>query len=415
MPVLAMATALWGCEVRSVVPDGPNEVIHPRDEARLSSQANAPTTDVSAASSPQGMSPLVSRLSSFDGPTTRGLADSRDGPAGFVFGTLVDAAADESGALLLLDGDYVLVRSLSASLDSVQIIGRAGEGPGEFVQPISLLSVAADRFAVFDRANHRLQSFEGSGGTFVPSGQSTVQKLAELRDACSLNGSYFIKGMQMMIAGDAAESNELRGVDLTEVTPGGYSIHKINGEGEVVRSFSRPYLEGLPNNGPHNIDLAAHVNEGPIECGNDRIFAAYTLLGEVHALSSDGDLAWIVRFTDYDFPGYIYRWLDSGGPLPGSGSLDVDAEAGNYAIDTISHITLLSPDILAVSIDRRIVGSRLDDYPVSHSYRTYLINPMDGSSLGAFVAEHEVIGGGNGTAVLYRPEPFPEIGVVSVK
>lgn len=90
----------------------------------------------------------------------------------------------------------------------------------------------------------------------------------------------------------------------------------------------------------------------------------------MHALNDGGDLRWIVRLTDESYP------------------------------DILEH-----PD--------GRFGERRGEH--TDTYRTYLIEAEAGRGVGAFQADHQVIGGGGDRAVLYRENPFPRVAAVEIR
>jgi hypothetical protein len=48
-------------------------------------------------------------------------------------------------------------------------------------------------------------------------------------------------------------------------------------------------------------------------------------------------------------------------------------------------------------------------------FRTYFVDANTGTGLGGIRAKHQVIGGGQSRAILYRDDPFPQVAVVALR
>ncbi|TVP46326.1 MAG: hypothetical protein EA350_07380 [Gemmatimonadales bacterium] len=114
---------------------------------------------------------------------------------------------------------------------------------------------------------------------------------------------------------------------------------------------------------------------------------------------ADGTLAWIARFPDLAIP----RFLASESTIRADRS-------GAAALEHLSHLSHIAPELLAVQVTSRRMEREPGGSPLA--YRTYLLNARTGEQAGAFAADHLVIGGGSGLAVLYRPAPFPQVSLV---
>jgi hypothetical protein len=410
---LLLISLLAGCEPAAIAARGPQEAVHPVREQRLSSATDAPVIDI-AFTPGATLPPALAPLATFDESAAIGLFDASEGSEAFVFGSLIDARVDAAGSVLLLDEDHTVVRVLSRSLDSILVVGGSGEGPGEFRRPTSLLLGSPDEFAVLDEGRRQLQSFRRVGGRYEPSERRSVPRLLDLSGGCYVAGSLYVKGLQVMVGNEAVTYAERQTFDRAEWRPVPENIHEQDAAGNVIRSFSVPYTNTLPHIGPLMMHLASSLNAGSMDCNGRLLWIGYIFLGEIHAMNSEGELAWIARIEDYEFPQYIYRWSAAGEPLEGWGRMTFDPEPGNYSIEILTHVSLLTPELLAVGLQRQTVGAVEDDYPQTFTYRTYLLHPETGEFLGAFVADHQVIGGGNGRAVLYRPQPYPQIVVVDL-
>ncbi len=178
-------------------------------------------------------------------------------------------------------------------------------------------------------------------------------------------------------------------------------IHELDSEGELVRSFSVPYRFG------NDVDVGLLFSEGRIECSEangGRIWAAYSALGEIHALSPRGELQWIARLDDVSYPDVIQ--------VPGA-SIGSDPTQTDL-VETIIGINLIDPSVLVVQVQSTVRVSV--DPPVrERAFRTYLLDPWTGGFLAGFEADYSVLGGGYGKAVLYREDPYPAVSIRPVR
>lgn len=109
--------------------------------------AEAGMTDVEAV--PQLQTTEVQRIGSAQSPDTG-------------FSRIAGIAVDREGQIYALDGQDLRIRVFNPSGALVRMIGREGQGPGEFESP-PLFGVVGDTIWAYDRENYRLTLF-GLGG-----------------------------------------------------------------------------------------------------------------------------------------------------------------------------------------------------------------------------------------------------------
>lgn len=393
--------------------DGGEHVeVHPMEELRLSSHADVPVVEVMHESGPT-LVPGLAPLATFDDASAVGLLGDQAAPDDLMFGSLADATFDESGNVFLLDEGYHVVRVLDPSLRSIQIFGGEGEGPGELRRPESLAWMPQGELAVLD-GSQRLELFRIGGDGWEWSGRRFRLGIPRPLAACETRGTLFVRGPSLSVDGTAVTGETMGDFDFNAMRVGtnGF-VHEVDAEGNVARSFSTPYdLAAMEFEDPN---LGIYVaDRGGLACDAGRVWVGYGILGEVHAFGPDGQLEWITRITDLDFPGYRFRWSRSGGRLPRSGGLDVDAVAGGWAVELLDRVMLLTPTLLAAQVWRREVGTAEEEYRETITYRTHLLDARTGESLGWFSADHRILGGRDGRVVQYRELPYPRIAVVNV-
>ena len=405
--VLFFASAVIAVACQSEPPSGPREVVHPLPELLLSYQSHITVSQLNSLGSPPTTG-NVDRLALFDTANAMGTLGLWDSPDDSLFGHLTDALIDARGNVLLLDAHYGHVRVFSPQLKPIQILGSLGDGPGEFVGPETLLWMSRNELGVFDPKATRIETFRRMETRYEHSGSVRLVSLPVTYDACGAMGRLFAQGVRLSVGGQDLSRTRLRqvGRDQVDVVMSGF-LHEFDRSGMIRGSYSVPYQ------GMEDLTLANYYTEyGGVACDEGRVWVAYGALGEIHALTDNGDLLWIARIQDLEAPGHIFRYGTDGRPTRGSGALNVDMLAGNYSVEWIDRITLLSRDLLAVDVLVRTIGDPSDNYPAAHGHRTYLLDAVDGSQVGSFSADHWILGGGRGKAILYRETPFPQVDLV---
>lgn len=101
--------------------------------------------------------------------------DEEFGPLGHI----IDAVADREGYSYLLDESLVVVKKFDAQGNFIQDIGRLGEGPGEFNNPVCLNIFPDDNLGVFQFFPSRIVMLDKEG---VPQGQFDSPETDYLRN-----------------------------------------------------------------------------------------------------------------------------------------------------------------------------------------------------------------------------------------
>lgn len=104
------------------------------------------------------------------------------------FGGIGDGAIFTDGSALVSDALKLRLVLLGPSAENVEVIGRAGEGPGEFRELLSLYAGFGDRVYVLDNALFRLTSFDRvDGGLQLV---KTARVSGNSSTACDWRGEY---------------------------------------------------------------------------------------------------------------------------------------------------------------------------------------------------------------------------------
>jgi hypothetical protein len=386
--VLALAACTPDTDARAPATADAGETLHPDASAYASAQATVPVHEVRLDGGTAGDASraALGALEAFEGGVVIGVDE---GPEELTLGEIADAVALAGGSVALLDPSFSRVRVFSAKGEPAGFFGEPGEGPGGLEWPTGLSTDGGSRVVVADMGGRRLEGFELSGDGATPVSRTVVEPVnTETLDACVLGGRTYVTGF-------LAERNE-RGA-ATGVTSAAL-VHEIDSTGARVHSFPEPY-SALRNPLVAETLGMARLACGETGDGSGTVWAAYALLGEVHAFDADGSLAWIARFPDLATP----RFLAS--------ETTIRAERSDQsALEHVSHVSQIAPDLLAVQVTSRGMDRAAGGPPIA--YRTYLLDARTGEQVAAFEAEHLVIGGGSGLAVLYRPGPFPQVSLV---
>jgi hypothetical protein len=363
------------------------ETLHPEASAYASAQAGVPVHEVRIEGGAAGDAPrALGSLEDFEGGVVIG---AEEGPGELTLGEITAAVSLAGGSVALLDPSFSRVRVFSAQGEPEGFFGEPGEGPGGLEWPTGLSTDELTRVLVADLGGRRLEVFElrPDGGT--PVSRTLMQPVnAETLDVCVFGGRTYVTGF-------LAERNE-RGA-ATGVTSAAL-VHEIDDAGAPIHSFPEPY-KGLQNPLVAETLGMARLACGETSGGTAMVWAAYSLLGEVHAFDPDGSLAWIARFPDLATPSFL------------ASETTIRAERSDQsALEHLSHVSQIAPDLLAGQVASRRRDRAAGGPPIA--YRTYLLNAQNGELVGAFEADHLVIGGGPGLAVLYRPAPFPQVSLV---
>lgn len=193
-----------------------------------------------------------------------------DEPLALQFGSIAGAARGPSGAVFVLDAQASELRvftggadAAKSAVDTFQVLGGAGLGPGEFQSPRALALGANGTVAVFESMG-RVHLFTNRAG--VVEHDDTIQIPIDVADACILGSELVIAGRDLERAG---------------------SIHVFTLGGEWLRSFGHFY-----DTDNHRVSAVLHRSRVACLEASRQIVAAPVFLPELRKYDARGRLLW---------------------------------------------------------------------------------------------------------------------------
>lgn len=212
----------------------------------------------------------------FDGLDVFAVAGEEEGAGLDTFGRLAGAVLLPGGFTVALDDRLQRLVLLDSDANPLHGVGRPGQGPGEFVQPVSLLARGDGEVVLLDRGAMRITSYRIVSDTLTVVREIPTPTFA--RDLCFLGDEVFL------LTG--------RGSGIVEV---------LDASGSPVRAFGlAPAFDEIPN--PVLRESAqTTVAGGRIVCDPSfgQVVVVLQHLPVVRAYSPDGDLRWEVELSDY--------------------------------------------------------------------------------------------------------------------
>lgn len=92
-----------------------------------------------------------------------------DGPAEYQLGRVIDATRMPDGRIVVADRSNHEIRVFDATGKFVRTMGRTGDGPGEFRDPLQVTALGGDSLLVWDMSRHR------AGARPLPRGELVVR------------------------------------------------------------------------------------------------------------------------------------------------------------------------------------------------------------------------------------------------
>lgn len=202
-----------------------------------------------------------------------------DGPDEYNFGLITDVGADSLGRMVVIDAQQSEPRAYTAEGEYLGMLGRAGQGPGEFLGPSDVGVSLGGRVAVVDNRNARVSLLR-----------------------LTTNGPVFEQAFRpdRVLGGICWIRNRLFGLSVHGTTEP--LLVEYDTEGRVVQEFGERLqasggLEGIYGDEPPHT-----LNQGHLDCDEESESIAYasTVTGEVRLYSEAGQLQWATSV-----PGWI--------------------------------------------------------------------------------------------------------------
>jgi hypothetical protein len=352
----------------------------------LSSSADAPVRDVYFTDPDPTVASWLSELDVFPESSAIG---SSELPNALVLGKIVDgvvipAKPGHTITIALLDASYGMVRVFTLDGAPHTAFGGLGAGPGEVTSPVALEH--RDGMLVVLDAAMKIERYELIGRQWQHADR--VPLPVDAQSVCITDDGFAVLGLR---SGELSEPGQ---------PVGRRTVHLISErDQETTESFAEPYR--------HESELAVwSMARGKLVCdpGRRLLWVAYSALRELHAYHFGGNLRWIARLKDMNSPDFIE-----------TGGTRIRRDLGSSATaDVISHISLLDDMVLAVQV-ASYSTTRTPSEPRQVDFRTYFVDANTGTGLGGIRAKHQVIGGGQSRAILYRDDPFPQVAVVALR
>ena len=286
-----------------------------------------------------------------------------------LLGNIKAVALLPSGDVVVLDDVKSELRIFGPTGVPKQRLGRAGRGPGEFFNPLSLAVDTEGRLYVSDLA-HTIQVFAPS-----PAGYRylrTIQIEISANAMCFLDTLLVVQGARF-------------GQDTI--------LHVYDRSGRVLRSFGALYRS------PNQL-LNYQFGAGSIACDAQRglvLYAPGGAIGEVRAYRTDGALAWRTAVTGYR----VKRIEDYRGGVRVSGA---------QGVHSVHAFVLLPGRGLLVQVAFRTEEAVRNQIPFT-TLHSFLLDPATGRPLPLGTALPPIFAASGGEAVLAFNDPVPRFEV----
>lgn len=298
-----------------------------------------------------------------------------DGADEYIFGWIAEVEAG-SGGLFVLDSQRSSIRWYGMDGRYRGVLGRGGQGPGEFRRPSDVAVDDAGNVHVLDPGNMRISVFSVS--------DDVVRHLTDQRTPpqsvrlCAAGGRRFL---------------------LT--TTSTHLFVEIDDAGEPIRTFGAPVtpdarlmaeFRGAP--------YGYHMNPGPVYCEGEsrRLLYASLWTGHVRLYDLDGRSLW-----QTDLPGFRRVMMRYS---PGAGTcclMGIDPEIGSY--DQIIAAVLSGSEVV-ISLRVRSRESSLTTY----THKTCSLEASTGRFIACSPSPHIVAHrAALGSEIRYTNHPLPQI------
>lgn len=380
----ALVALVWvaGCDADGSRDASPG-TRHPVESALLSASSGTEVNRIRSTSEAE-LPKFLTSFARFDDERAVGAASASEGNGGMVLGELLDALVLDLGGgqerVAVLDKNFGVVRIFDQSGAPDTTLGGFGDGPGEISHPQSL-SYSDGIIGILD-GFRELERFTYESGQWRFIDRMDLPLTA--RDVCLGRDGLFALGIKPEdVAGEGGAMDARL-------------LHAMDPEGQILSSFGDVYATD------QRIVLSS-IGQGTLACDarGSRVFVGFSMLHEVHAYTRDGDLSWITTLDHLSYPDLVEF---------GEGGIGSDPSSSETN-DLVRSVSLISDTVLAVQVESR----SMDDLAAGidrTEFETVYLDSRTGRLLGAHEGGHRIIGGGEGIAILYTEDPFPEFALV---
>lgn len=235
-----------------------------------------------------------------------------DRPPEQVFGQITDVAVNER-QVFVLDGRLNRVVIFDRTGELFQVVGRSGQGPGEFVQPHSLLLLHDQRLLVGDAVGKLHRFIPDASGRYAFDSSMAIAVSPE--SMCELSGRVYVHGLDM---------------------PPTALVYVYSHDGEQLASFGGAYHSGEPM-----VDM--QFSTGRVACVPRTgmvYFASDALFGEVRAFDAGGAQLWRTWLPEFAPPRVAVS----------EEGLTVELPPGGF--DRLAGLTILDDTLVVLQVAR---------------------------------------------------------------
>ncbi len=325
----------------------------------------------SSAHAPSGLQELANRLRSASPQLRVGVMDR---PREQVFGKIEDVAFDSYGRLIILDSQDRTLRMFDEDGALLQVVGRAGLGPGEFAHPRAV-ELGPDGGLYVLEARGRVSIFDAG-----PDSISFLRMFeigVGIHDGCIMNGRLY-----------------LHATSLEQ----GYTIRSYTLVGEPLDSFAEVYRT-------ENRIVQEQLSMGRIACLEEAgvLLLAPWALPEVRAYNAAGNMLWLLEIDGFQ-PVELIAMGTRGSELR-------IPQGGYHASMRLVPVADQTAVVLQVALVTRRVWQRREAFAQLHTFLIGLDRP-GGMYLGDGFPL--ILGSGLNTVVAADETPFPMARVLTL-
>ncbi len=379
-----LAVSFAVCAIFPTAARAQSVIVHPTEE-NLRSPANTRTvTRADTVTGIAALDNLARQLRSARVMDSIGAPDG-DGPTGF--GMIRDVTVLPDGRVAVIDRANSTVRMFDYNGTYLLSFGRDGGGPTDLRTPISAWAGPKDQLAVYDVSlGLKFLQPDGNGG-------ATLAKLLRVNavptGVCSVGNRIFAlsPSLPAQPGATASPSNNAAAAPV--------SVRVFDADAQPVGAFGEPYKSSSGF-------IRFTMSEGEIGCASDgTVVTALSKLPFVQGYTSDGDVRWTLRMTDFQIGRHLEQGNERGQQAIG---LDPQNPTNSFTLRLrevsrgmlLVQVGLMTPK----SLRDRTMWERIDSYLVETS-----------SGRGVFVSSSLplVAGGVRDRVFGFSNDPYPRV------